>query len=173
MPIKNDKTLRILTDLWKATSDASITVNNYNTKFTKSHFERLLTHYKQSIIPQDFVIIESGLFTTLEKRERDTVCRIIAELKFNNALWYFDHRLNTKDAEAISALREKNILFKTDTTRVHLVNPLKIRRGKPENVVVATTLLVDNAAEISSELIRDLTPPNQAKINAFYDLLGD
>ncbi|MDP1765185.1 MAG: hypothetical protein Q8L07_14990 [Sediminibacterium sp.] len=97
----------------------------------------------------------------------------MSELKRNNSLWYFDYRsVGGRDERAILSLRKRGILYKTDVTEIHLINPWLIRRGTVEVVVVATNELV-NGGQLTRKMIKDLSHPINAAVKGYYTIMSD
>jgi hypothetical protein len=99
------------------------------------------TGQAESYSPENVIVANGAALKGLSSRATDLCIRMMVELKFNNALWYFDHTKNTRDSTAIKELREKNILLQTDNTRIHFVNPDIIRKGN-KLLVAANTAMV-------------------------------
>lgn len=113
----------------------------------------------ESYSPEDVTITDSELLETISHRALQICVKIIRELKFNNALWYFDHTENTRDAMAIKELRERGVICATEDTRIHYVNPDYIRKGN-KLLVAANTASVTAAGHVERAMIRPLNKKN-------------
>lgn len=113
----------------------------------------------ESYSPEDVTITDSALLQKLSHRALQLCLQIIAELKFNNALWYFDHTLNKRDLKAVKELREMGVLSATEDTRIHFVNPDLIRKGN-KLLVAANTASVTAVGKVCKTMIRPLNRKN-------------
>lgn len=109
--------------------------------------------------PEDITITDRTILKTLGHRALQLALQIIEELQFNNALWYFDHTTNKRDAAAIKELRAKNILYPTEDTRIHFVNPEMIRRGN-KFLVAGNTAFITSTGKVCKEMIKPLNRKN-------------
>lgn len=103
-----------------------------------------------------FAYVATEIFEGLSKGATLMVCKIMTELKPNNALWYYDQTVKPKTYPVISELRERKILFETETTRIHFVNPFYIRHGMPVNIVFRMIELLHNTSRVSEGHIKQL-----------------
>ncbi len=117
------------------------------------------TKTMEAYTPEDVAITDSKILLTLGSRAVQLYIHIINDLQFNNALWYFDHTLNKRDGKAIKELREKGILFPTEDTRIHFVNPDMIRKGN-KLLVAANTAMVTSVGKVDRSMIRPLNKKN-------------
>lgn len=117
------------------------------------------TGQMETYSPEEITICASKLPTSLSRRELQLFTLIVAELKYNNALWHFDHTKNTRDAMAIKGLREKGVIHATEDPRIHFVNPDFIRRGN-KLLVSANTAMVTATGKVCLEMIRPLNKKN-------------
>lgn len=124
------------------------------------------TGQMESYTSEDVVITDSKILMSLSHRATQICIQIMAELKFNNALWHFDHTKNTRDAAAIKELRERSILLHTEDTRIHYVNPDIIRKGN-KMLVAANTAVVTMSGKVEIAMIRPLLKKN-IKLSAEY-----
>lgn len=113
----------------------------------------------ESYSPEDVTITDSTIFQRVSTRTGKVIQQIIAELQFNNALWYFDHTLNSRNAMAIKELRKVGILYPTEDTRIHYVNPDFIRKGN-KLLVAANTASVTAVGKVCKTMIRPLNRKN-------------
>jgi hypothetical protein len=120
-------------------------------------------------VPGEIVIISQDLFKLdLTSKEIEIIHKIITGLHFNNALWLFDHTTNTRNATAISSLRKRKIIFKTETKDIHLINPLHIRKGSPGQVLAHTLHELSKTSRVSRELVKPLKGKGRVSIDMFH-----
>lgn len=144
-------------------------------KFTKKQKEIVTTLSLDTIdddalevfIPGDYSYVNSEVFSGLSKRAIVMVSKIMVELKFNNALWYFDTKINERDSGVITELRKKEILFKTGTTEIHLVNPFFIRKGRISHVIVYTLRTISGTPNVTTDHIKKLYGKGKSRISGF------
>jgi hypothetical protein len=100
---------------------------------------------------------------------------IFLDLKMYNLLWSFVPQTSQERAH-LKELLDSHIIFRTETTHIYLVNPVKIWRGAPILAVECTKHLLREHRVPSVDLIRDLRPKDvyQMKTSADqYNLLRD
>jgi hypothetical protein len=120
---------------------------------------KIVQEGSESYSREDVTIADSNILGTLSHRALQICIRIMAELKFNNALWYFDHTKNSRDRVAIKELREKNILSHTEDTCIHFVNPDVFRKGN-KLMVAANTAVISENQKVCRSMIRPLNKKN-------------
>ena len=140
----------------KPVKKATISINSYSIEDLK---------VKEDFVPSEFTVVSCNVFENLSSRANGLVCKIISELHQNNALWVFDHRTNKRDQKAISELRTKGILFKTEDTIVHFVNPMILRRGKQIAVVFCMIELLENSSRVTPDMARPLRMRASGAVN--------
>lgn len=113
----------------------------------------------ESYSPENIIITDCTIFQRISSRAAKVIHQIVAELQFNNALWYFDHTTHTRDAVAIQELRKVGILFPTEDTRIHFVNPDYIRKGN-KLLVAANTASITATGKVCRTMIRPLNKKN-------------
>lgn len=147
-----------LQDYSRATSK-SIPRKSTATTASGGNYQRLLTGASESYVPEDTTISDSSILAELSIRALRLAVRIIKELEYNNALWYFDHTKNKRDAKAIYELRDKGILKPTEDTCIHYVNPFLIRKGNVLAVTAHTADITCNQ-KVERSMIRSLNKKN-------------
>lgn len=113
----------------------------------------------ESYQPEDVSIVQNGLLPLLSHRAAMLCHTIMDELEFNNALWYFDHTKNKRDLKAVKELREKGVILPTEDTRIHYINPDKIRKGN-KLLVAANTAAITATGRVDRSMIRPLNKKN-------------
>jgi hypothetical protein len=113
----------------------------------------------ESYSSEEIAISDSHILGELTVRGLKMYARIMSELKFNNALWYFDHTTNNRDTRVIKELREKGLLLPTEDIRIHYVNPDKLRKGN-KLLVAANTAAVTATGKVERAMIKPLNKKN-------------
>jgi hypothetical protein len=109
-------------------------------------------------LQQSIAILETDLLNGLSARAFKLLARVISEMKMNNIFW-LSGPTSSADRKAIFELKQKDILIKTDRTGVYLINPFKLRRGKPLATIMAS--IAELAKDNSIVKLRDLRPPKK------------
>jgi hypothetical protein len=98
----------------------------------------------RNTIKQQFVIFDSSLYHTCSSRTHGMIMRIASELKQNNMFWYIssEEKLASHNRKIIAELLDKEVLYKTETTGIYIVNPIHIRYGNISSVLYSTLELL-------------------------------
>ncbi len=136
-------------------------------------FERVKTDTQSDRLNQDFYVAAAELWAQCTPHEWYVVGRIASELKSNNALWVCDRKLkdNGTTKKAIAGLVRLNVLIKTETTHIYLVNPFYIRRGEFFTVLNTTASLLMDASHVTTDHVVARVPV-KAMDSSYYLLLG-
>lgn len=119
---------------------------------------------EESVLLNAVAIVDVTIFLDLPSHAvKLLMTRIIPEMKRNNVFWYYEST-NSHDRAAIAALKRAEILFSTDDTGYYIVNPFKLRRGKPMRAVAASLAMLSKSNGITSPL-EDLRAPKRALLN--------
>lgn len=104
---------------------------------------------------QDITISDTELYSKCTSAEWHLCGRILSELKMNNALWACPDEIkhNGTIRKAIAGLIVKDVLIKTETTNIYVVNPLHMRRGDFMPVISTTASLLYNASKVTTDHI--------------------
>ncbi len=89
-------------------------------------------------INQAIVIVDPNLWDGLSTAATKLVIQIQQEMKMNNVFWTCTDASKRNVRVALSELKQKGIIFLTEKTGVFIINPLKIRRGKPLSCIIAS-----------------------------------
>lgn len=119
----------------------------------------------ETVLLNAVAIVDVSIFTHLPAGAvKLLVTRIIPELKRNNVFWHCDSSSNSKLRAALAALKRADILYSTETTNYYIVNPFKLRRGKPMSTIMASlsALGQENGIQIPNG---DLRAPKRALLN--------
>jgi hypothetical protein len=102
-------------------------------------------------------ILDTNLFRELSGVAiKYIVTQIIPEMRMNNIFWR--HEIgNSKDRALYAELKRVQILLPTARPGLYLINPMKLRRGKPLTTVAASIQALAN--EESTMHLMDLRPP--------------
>lgn len=121
-------------------------------RYTKVPTGKTATRIRESIY-----ISNVHLFNQCTPAEWHLIGRITTELKEYNALWKCAESIknNSTNRKAIKGLIEKEVLIKTETTDIYLVNPVHIRRGDLFAVLTTTAIMLEGCAKVSEADIRD------------------
>lgn len=113
----------------------------------------------ETYAPENVIIADYSLFKNLSTRALKLMGVIMEDLQFNNALWFFDHTTSSRDYKVIQELRKKGVLFPTEDTRIHYVNPDMIRKGN-KLLVAANTAAITATGKVERAMIRPLNKKN-------------
>jgi len=124
------------------------------------------TEVEKLITTEDFYMNASELWAQCTPHEWYMIGRIGSELKYQCALWSCTDIVKTNSANrrAIRSLIEKNVLIKTETTNVYLVNPKYIRRGDTISVIYSTAKMLQDVKKVlpghitSYKTVKEYTP---------------
>jgi|SRR6187551_9470 len=89
---------------------------------------------------------------------------IMHGLKLYNLLWYWPSARKSSEKAILKELIDHQVIFRTESTGIYLVNPLKIWRGTKHSAVEATKELLRKHGKPSIELIKDLKPSGQYQL---------
>lgn len=134
----------------------------YGNEIHGHKFERVPTGKTSHKLQQAIVISDTTLYQHCTSSEWHLVGRITCELKEYNALWHCTPELKRSGniTKAIKGLLSKNILVKTETTNIYLVNPQFIRRGDLFAVLHTTAKILMETPKVTLDHIRDRKPIN-------------
>ncbi len=131
-------------------------------QISNGDFSRESTGQKSTRLDQDFTISALELFPKCTPAQVVLLAKtIIPELKEYNALWYCDPSIKRKNSSikiAIRGLLEMNVLIKTETMHIYLVNPYYIRRGDFYSVLCTTAAALEHASKVSPQHIANYKP---------------
>lgn len=133
----------------------SIRGNNYSTTFENGSFKRTRQPDTTQRITQEIVIADATLFSRCTPAQWWIVGNICSELKAYNALWQCSSTIKRSgnSMKAIKALIQMQVLIKTETPHIYLVNPLYIRRGDFHSVLLTTANMLSNVPKVLPEHI--------------------
>jgi hypothetical protein len=113
---------------------------------------------EESVLLTSVVIVDSNLYHGLPMGAiKLLLFRIQPEMKMNNVFWVAG-KVDCNTRGAICALKKTGILIQTELTGQYIINPAKLRRGKP---LAAVTASIQHLAETNgiSLPLTDLRAP--------------
>lgn len=157
---KKSPTYHNLTDLYFKLSQMAKDSSLYSSTIDNSGYRRTKTEHNTSRIRQPLVMADTSFLADCSNQEWLLIKAIMNELKEYNCLWECnkDLKKNSKNRIAISSLIDKNILQKTETTNIYVVNPFYIRRGDLMGVITTTAKLLDNCSKVDATYITNKKP---------------
>lgn len=144
--------------------------------FENNVFTSVETEHETVHTGEDFYMNASELWAQCTPHEWHLIGRIGSELQYLCALWCCADYVKKSSANrrAITSLISKNILIKTETTNVYLVNPRYIRRGDVFSVINSTARMLQDVKKVLPEHVKgyksisEYTPlVSQAEIELF------
>jgi hypothetical protein len=157
--------------LWQKLQDVGIQIKNPQPKFTQLTYDEDELNTYDLFLKADYAYVDCSVFIGLSKRATVMIAKIMSELKYNNPLWLFNHRVNARDSSVVTELRKRNILLRTGTTSIHYVNPFFIRKGKIGNVLSLTAKLLEKCKKVNADHIKRLQRTKKSRISG-YDYIG-
>lgn len=130
-------------------------------------------------LPGEIFISSSDIYSDLTPSAIKLIIQIQQELEMNNPLWECVDKNIARVRGALALLKRKNILFPIEGTEFFIVNPAKIRKGRPLAVYGALYQYSkkmyekDKKWKITTVDIRRLEPPKQIALSpseGFVDL---
>lgn len=142
------------------------TEKTYQSPATGSYYENGVYKRVESDLivtktSSEIVISDIGLFSILSPAAWRLVGIITSELKQYNALWECSADLkkaNGTTRKAINELLHLEIIFKTETTNIYLVNPKFIRRGNYHAVLATTANMLKDVSKVNSSHVVNKKP---------------
>lgn len=135
----------------------------YTQQITGQQFQRTRAQgISSQRIMQPIVMTDNSFLIDCTNQEWLLIKTIMTELKEYNCLWHCDPKLkkNSSNRSAINGLIDKNILIKTETTNIYIVNPFYIRRGDLMSVITTTANLLENTSRVDTTYITNKKPIN-------------
>lgn len=120
-----------------------------------AQYSRIRSEVESIYLSQDFFMNASDLFAMCTPHEWYLCGMISSQLKQNNAFWLCPETVkrSSSSKKAIKTLIRLNVLVKTETTDIYLVNPVYIRRGNPFTVLNTTASLIQDARKVTADHI--------------------
>lgn len=144
----------------------------YGNEFSGFKYIRTIGGKTAHRIKQDIVITDTGLYSNCTSAEWHLIGKISHELKEYNALWYYSQgdKRNDSVRRAINGLLNKQILIKTETAGIYIVNPFHIRRGEIFAVLATTASMLMDEPKVGIKHVIDKKPVNEMDLT--FDVIG-
>ncbi len=160
-------TQHMLFKLWLKLNGKGLSRPQYHTEIEGNKVKSESTGFNTYNIYSPISILDHGIignnYTTMEK---GILAEIAYELKNNNCLWIcpLEWKNNGMRKRAIKKFIEGNILMKTETVNIYVVNPEYIRRGNPFTILASTIKLLDNVTRVEAKHVVNKNPISQMTI---------
>lgn len=124
----------------------------------------------------EIFISSADIYADLTLSAIKLIIQIQQELKMNNPLWECPSKNSPTCRAALALLKKKNILFPINGTDMYIVNPAKIRKGRPLSVYGALYQYSrdrynkDKNWRITTEDIKRLQAPKQTLLPSTADV---
>jgi hypothetical protein len=119
------------------------------------------TEAKDYFLKSPIVIMDVKLFRGLTARACKLLMIIMEEMQMNNVFW-LTAKTDPHRRQAICELKRHGILIATERAGLFIINPFKLRRGKPMAAVMAS---IDHwCRENKVEQLEELHPPKKGLI---------
>lgn len=168
---KQSETYFAIVDLFFRLGQMSKAYDQFATQWDGMKYTRDPSGKTTHRVDQDIYISDTALWHHCTSAEWHLVGRITAELKEYNGLWHCTPELKNSSTikKAIKGLIIKQILIKTETTNIYLVNPFHIRRGDIFGVLATTAKMLMDSSKVGLEHIKNKKPVPE--LNMSFDML--
>jgi hypothetical protein len=119
------------------------------------------TDTKDYFLNSPIVIMDVKLFKGLTAKACKLLMTIMEEMQMNNVFW-LSGKSDPHRRQAICELKRHGILIPTERAGLYIINPFKLRRGKPMAAVMASIEHWDRENEVTQ--LENLTPPRKALV---------
>jgi len=137
---------------------------------TSGHYESFQMDSATFMLDQEIAIVDLTIYDDLKLNGIKLLIKIQKELQVNNPIWEFKEKHLSESRSGLVQLREKDILRQINSTDFYIVNPEKIRRGKPLAVLASIYTYCKNQYEKdkrwrlgSADIKRLVTPRGEVK----------
>jgi len=160
--IMSNKIIRLLNQGSNRTSTQELIENN--------QLVQKKTDTKGFQLNGDIFICSRDLYEGLTPTAVRLVMQIQRELEMNNPLWEYSDKESSHNRKALALLKKKDIISAIPGTDLFIINPAKIRRGRPLTIYAALYKLADKAFAKdknwmpSSKDIRGLSTPDNIEL---------
>ena len=103
-------------------------------KFSNHTIVQVKQEGKSFRLGGEIFISSSDVYDGLSNNAIKLVIQIQRELKMNNPLWEFKDKANPRMRTALAQLKRNDIIEAIKGTNMFIVNPAKLRKGKPLSV---------------------------------------
>ncbi len=104
-------------------------------------------------------IIDLALFDNLPAHACKYLLQVIKDMKRNN-IFYKAAGTTANERRSLAALKRAEILLPTERRELYIINPFKLRRGKPLATIMAS--LHHYTSDNTIFKLEDLRPPKKA-----------
>lgn len=154
------ETYNAFLDLWFKLQPKLKANNNYRNVVENGTYSRVKTEGTSHTYKQPIAIMDTEQLRQYNPAECHMIFRIMSDLKEYNPLWQVapDLKKNTRNGTTIKSLIDKQLLWKSETKDIYVVNPFIIRRGEIQAVITTTLNMLADEPKVSLELITDKRP---------------
>ncbi len=125
-------------------------------------YEHSATEIDDLFLKDAVAIIDLELFNGLSAHSCKFLLRIIQEMKMNNVFWICPAVTTSRHRASIAELKRHNILAPTEKPLLFIINPFKLRRGKPLSSIMSSLHYYHK--DNSIRRLQDLRPPSRAML---------
>lgn len=143
--------------LSQAVSKHKVTVDNHD----GTMYSNDKTDVDDYSLRDAVAIIDLSIFDGLQAHSIKYLLNVIKGMKRNN-VFYQVKETTANERRSIAELKRRDILIPTERTELYIINPFKIRRGKPLSTIMASLHYFNKDNDILR--IENLRPPKQAAI---------
>jgi len=108
--------------------------NTYQDRLDNGTIQQAESELKSFVLPGEIFIASSDIYVGLSAAAIKLIIRIQQELQMNNPLWHCPDHNSGQIRSALAQLKKKGILKLIEGTDIFIVNPAKIRKGRPLSV---------------------------------------
>lgn len=143
---------------------------SYDKVNSNGNYQQVEIDIPSFALEQEIAIVDLSIYDDLKINAIKLLIEIQKELAINNPIWEFKYKHLSESRAALKQLIYKDILRPIANTDLYIVNPEKIRRGKPLTVLAAiymyckTSWEKDKRWRISSADIKRLLAPKEVKL---------
>ena len=121
------------------------------------------TNVEDCYLKHDVAIVDLSIFDDLTANGAKMIVRVMKDMKRNNVFW-LSGKTNANERRSIANLKKHEVLYETVHVGLFIVNPYKLRRGKPLASIHASLQYYNQ--DNSVEVLEDLYPPKRQLIAA-------
>lgn len=128
--------------------------------YVEGMYKNQSTDIEDYILTNAIAIIDVNLFDNLPAHAwKYLMTRIVKDMKRNN-VFYLTGNTDANERRSLAALKRAGILLATEQSGLYIINPFKLRRGKPLSTIMASIELYRKGNTIFK--LEDLRPPKKA-----------
>lgn len=111
--------------------EAGTHTNTYHDKLERGEIVQVESDIKSFKLSGEIFISSADIYEDLKLAAIKLIIRIQQELEMNNPLWHCPDANSGQLKAAMAQLRAKGIIERIADTDMYLINPAKIRKGRP------------------------------------------